>query len=207
MGLKRASDIQTEPSRPAPLERGYDEWIDALLTGEASARRVAASALAEHPQACRTLCERLDRETDDSVRVALFNSVVMIGGAEAITGLMPLLRSEDPTLRNAAIEAMSELPDSVAPAIDRLLQDADPDVRIFTVNILGLLKHPRVEEWLIAVLMHDDDVNTVGTAIDALAEVGTGDALAALATAARRFSAHPFIGFSADVARERIESA
>lgn len=207
MGLKRASDTQELPSRPAPLERRLEDWLDDLLAGDASARRLAASALAEYPQACRSLCERLDRERDDSVRMALFNSVVMIGGEDAISGLMPLLRSEDPTLRNAAIEAMSELPDAVAPAIDRLLKDADADVRIFTVNILGLLKHPRVEEWLIAVLMHDSDVNTVGTAVDALAEVGTAAALPALATAAQRFAEHPFIGFSAELVRERIESA
>lgn len=207
MGLKRASDTPTLPSRPAPLERKLDDWLDDLNTGDATARRLAASALAEYPAACRALCAQLDRESDDSVRVALFNSVVMIGGEEAIAGLMPLLRSEDPTLRNAAIEAMSELPDAVAPAIDRLLQDADADVRIFTVNILGLIKHPRVEDWLIAVLLHDSDVNTVGTAIDALAEVGTAAALPALEAAAQRFAAHPFIGFSAEVVRERIESA
>lgn len=209
MGLKRAeapgADVVMEPATPAATGQATD-WVEALQSGDTATRRTAAAALATRAAACPLLCAQLETETDPSVRTALFNSVVMIGGPDAAEGLMPLLRSEDPQLRNAAIEAMAEMPEAVAPCIERLLDDEDPDVRIFTVNILGMLRHPRVQDWLMQVLAHDPDVNTVATAIDALAEAGNADALPALAIAARRFAGNPFVEFAASVARERIES-
>jgi len=209
MGLKRAethgADLVAEHDTATASEQGID-WVDALHSGEAALRRTAAAALAERAAACPLLCAQLETETDPSVRTALFNSVVMIGGPDAAEGLIPLLRSEDPHLRNAAIEAMAEMPEAVAPCIERLLDDEDADVRIFTVNILGMLRHPRVQDWLMQVLAHDPDVNTVATAIDALAEAGDNDALPALVLASKRFAGNPFIEFAASVARERIEA-
>ncbi|NBQ87485.1 MAG: HEAT repeat domain-containing protein [Betaproteobacteria bacterium] len=209
MGLKRAEAPGTGAvaDLPAPGEADQAiDWVEALQSGDTALRRTAAATLAGRAAACPLLCAQLETETDPSVRTALFNSVVMIGGPDAAEGLMPLLRSEDPQLRNAAIEAMAEMPDAVAPCIERLLDDEDPDVRIFTVNILGMLRHPRVQDWLMQVLAHDPDVNTVATAIDALAEAGDSDALPALAIAAQRFAGNPFIEFAASVARERIEA-
>ena len=85
--------------------------------------------------------------------------------------------------------------------------DSDGDVRIFTVNLLGDLKHAKVPQWLSQVLMHDPAVNVVGAAVEVLAEVGGTQTLPALHAAKARFAHDDYIGFSIDLAIERIESA
>jgi len=121
--------------------------------------------------------------------------------------VLPLLRSEDANLRNSTIELLSALPDAVGPRIDELLRDADPDVRIFTVNLLGELKHPDVGRWLAQVLKLDAHINVVAASLEVLAEVGTPEALPALKLARQRFADDAFIGFAADLAVQRIEAA
>jgi HEAT repeat protein len=85
-----------------------------------------------------------------------------------------------------------------------LLADADPDVRIFAVNVLESLCHPDVETWLIQVICRDDHVNVCATAVDLLGEVGSADAIQPLEQLKSRFSDEPYIQFAADLALRRI---
>jgi hypothetical protein len=99
---------------------------------------------------------------------------------------------------------MKQLPDEVAPVMRGLLADADPDVRIFTVNVLESLCHPDVESWLIDVITTDQHINVCATAVDLLSEVGTQLALNPLAQLKTRFADEPYIQFAADLALRRI---
>ena len=117
---------------------------------------------------------------------------------------MVVVLDEDPNLRNGTIEVLAALPDAVAPHIEALLRDADSDVRIFTVNLLGDLPHPGVPQWLQQVLLNDPAVNVVGAALEVLTEVGTPDSLPALRAVAKRFAGEAFIGFAVSLAAERI---
>jgi HEAT repeat protein len=208
MALKKAS-IAAELRQVEARDYGRD--IEGLLAQlrdpDASVRRWAARDLANEPRAAASLCAQLPLERDASVRVALFNSALQIGGASIVQGMVPLLRSEDAGLRNGAIEVLAGLPEAVAPHIDALLHDADSDVRIFTVNLLGDLRHPQVPQWLAMVLTHDSAVNVVGAALEVAAEVGTPQTLPALRAARARFASDAYITFSVDLAVERIESA
>jgi HEAT repeat protein len=205
MGLKKMADA---PALRLIEGRDHQRDLAGLIAQlgdvDAAVRRWAARDLAADPGAVPSLAARLNDEPDPSVRSALFNSLAQIGGDSVVTSLLPLLRSEDPGLRNGAIEVLSGLPDVVAPHIEALLQDADSDVRIFTVNLLGDLRHARVAHWLAQVLLHDSAVNVVGSALEVLAEVGTPDSLPALRCAARRFGDDAFIAFAIDLATERI---
>ena len=122
-----------------------------------------------------------------------------------MTGLLPLLRSPDAAIRNSVIELLQQMPQLVAPHILQLLNDPNPDVRIFTVNILESLRHPNVVAWLVGVLEVDPHVNVCATAIDLLGEVGDHRAVDALRAVKQRFPDDPFIQFSADVALGQIE--
>jgi HEAT repeat protein len=208
MPLKKAS---VSPDLHRVEVRDYGRDLDGLLAqlrdADASVRRWAARDLATEPRAAASLCARLSQEGDASVRVALFNSATQIGGAVVVQGMVALLRSEDPGLRNGAIEVLAGLPDAVAPHIDALLRDPDSDVRIFSVNLLGDLRHPQVPQWLAQVLLHDTAVNVVGAALEVAAEVGTVQTLPALRAARARFAADAYITFSVDLAVDRIESA
>ena len=87
-----------------------------------------------------------------------------------------------------------------------LLCDPDPDVRIFTVNILESLCHPDVEAWLIEVISTDPHINVCATAVDLLSEVGTEKSLAPLEQLKQRFPDAPYMQFAADLALRRLRA-
>ncbi|GAB2838222.1 HEAT repeat domain-containing protein [Pseudoduganella ginsengisoli] len=186
----------------APPDTG--KLIALLDDGSAVVRRHAAQALASHPQAAPLLLVRVHTETDHSARGAMLNSLARIGGEDAVAGLARCLHSEEPALRNGAIEALKTLPEEVPGIIAPLLADADADVRIFAVNILESLRHPLVEDWLLDVVESDAHVNVCAAAVDLLCEIGTARAAPALQRLKARFSDEPYIHFAASFALKRL---
>jgi HEAT repeat protein len=208
MALKKSGDTATlRRIEPREYPRDLAGLCAQLGDADASVRRWAARDLAQHPQAAPQLCARLFDETDPSVRAVLFSSCSQLGGDAVVDGILPLLRCEDAALRNGAIEVLSGLPEAVAPRIDALLRDNDSDVRIFTLNLMSNLPHPKVPQWLGQVLQFEQEPNVIGAALEVLAEVGNADLVAPLRTARLRFADDPFITFAADVALDRIEAA
>lgn len=185
--------------------RECPDLIAALEDADASARRWAARDLVKCKEAAAALVDRLKREADLAVREVILTTLTRLGDAAAVAGLVDCLRSEDAAMRNEAIEAMKQMPDEVAPIMQVLLADPDPDVRIFAVNILESLCHPDVESWLIEVIDTEPHVNVCATALDLLSEVGSAAAVAALARLKDRFADEPYIQFAADLALGRIK--
>lgn len=208
MGLKKSAGVGAGLGRIEPREypRDLDGLVAQLHDNDAGVRRWAARDLAEYPQAVPQLASRLLDEGDASVRSVLFSTLARLGSPAVVAALLPLLRSEHAALRNGAIEVLGGLPDEVAPHVDQLLRDGDADVRLFTVNLLGLLPHPAVPRWLAQVLRSEAEPNVVGAAIDVLAEVGGPEAAEPLRVAAGRFEGDPFIAFAAQLALQRIEA-
>ena len=207
MALHKATLAPDPGPIPAP-DRPTDVagWTVALQDASAALRAEAAVALAGWPEAADVLATRLLDETDERVRQALFTALARRGDEAAAKALLPLLRSEDARLRNGAIEALASMPQAVAPQITALLHDGDADVRIFTVNLLGELRHPQVVHWLLQVVADDASINAVAAAIEVLAEAGAPEHLPALRAARQRFAGDAFIGFAVDMAIDRIEA-
>ncbi|ALV06952.1 HEAT repeat domain-containing protein [Roseateles depolymerans] len=206
MALRKAHTPALHPVHAREHARDFAGLTQQLASPDPVQRRHAARDLAALPQASQVLGQALARETDPSVRQALFTSLGTLASAAAVQALIPLLRSEDAGLRNGAIETLSSMPEVVGPSIQHLLRDPDPDVRLFTVNLLGDLRHDEVNAWLCQVLRQDSEVNVVAAAIEVLAETGSGAERAALLEARSRFADDPFIGFATQVALERIEA-
>lgn len=206
MALKKPSgDQAAEDVRR--FTRDLPGLLQQFKSSDPEARRWAARDLAAYREAASTLCRQLEAETDPSVRQAIATTLARLGGANVVQELIPLLRSDDAALRNEVIEILKQLPDDVAPSMEALLDDPEPDVRIFAVNILETLRHPKVEDWLIAVVSTDAHVNVVATALDLLGEVGSEAALPALESVRRRFPDDAFIAFAAQKAERRIREA
>ncbi len=184
--------------------RDRDAWIADLGSASAATRRRAARALAELPDAASVLCAHLANEPNLSVRSIILTRLIANKSPEVVTGLLPLLGSEDANLRNGAIEALQQMPDQVAPHVEAMLGDANSDVRIFAVDVLAAMRHPMVPEWLRRVVILDPHVNVCAAALDALAESGEPDAIPALEALADRFSDVAFIKFAVDAAVRRI---
>ncbi|NWK76516.1 HEAT repeat domain-containing protein [Aquitalea sp. LB_tupeE] len=201
MALKKSV---TPAIEDAAESLSFADLITRLSSVSVDERRQAALALGQFPEAVLPLCRILPAESDRAVRDAALGSLRRLGGVEVAQHLADFLRSDDPMLRNGVIEVLQEMPDATASLVETLLRDVDPDVRIFTVNILESLKHPGVEGWLISVVEQDMHCNVVATAIDLLGEVGSPHALASLESAANRFADDPFIRFAVDMAKARI---
>ncbi|MCG5500451.1 HEAT repeat domain-containing protein [Ectothiorhodospira lacustris] len=205
MALKKG---QPTPACHSPGERqeprNLETLLQTLLDEDPMKRRWAARDLAEHPAAAVALVTQLQHETDTTVLQVIVTSLGCMANDVAVRGLIDCLYSEHALRRNAAIEVLKELPEPVAPHMGQLLHDPDPDVRIFAVNVLESLRHPNVEEWLIEVILKDDQVNVCATALDLLGEVGSLRAREALQTLKQRFPQEPYIRFAADLALKRI---
>jgi len=186
------------------LDEGPDAWLAQLAAPEAAARRAAAHALGDWPEAVPVLLCALDVETEQAVRSALLAALGRIGNEEAAAGLAACLRREDAWLRNAAIEVLRGLPGQVAAVIAHLLVDWDRDVRILAVGILDTLRHPSVETWLLQLIEADGDVNVCGAALDVLAEVATDDARAPVTRLLERFDGEPYIAFAGKLVLGRL---
>ncbi|ADJ63214.1 HEAT repeat domain-containing protein [Herbaspirillum seropedicae] len=194
------SRLSAEPA----ADRECNVLMQELYSEEAAVRRAAARDLVACPQASEALLARLKIETLLSVRETIITTLIRLGDAAAAAGLIECLRSDDAALRNEAIEAMKQLPEEVAPLMEQLLDDVDADVRIFAVNVLESMRHPRVEEWLIEVIRSDPHVNVCSAALDVLSEVGTMRALEAIERVQARFADDPYIQFAANLTLARL---
>ena len=205
--VKRTDETasSTEPQDVSPANMDCAALASALNDRNPINRRQAAQDIIGCPEATRQLLARLDIETSAAVRQVILTSLTLIGDRDAVFGLAECLRSEDARLRNDAIEALKQLPEQVSEIVEDLLNDDDPDVRIFTVNVLESLRHERVEQWLIDVLDNDDHKNVVCTALDLLGEVGTEAAIPALQRVMARYSDEHYIQFAAELALKRIQ--
>ncbi|MBB4066075.1 HEAT repeat domain-containing protein [Gellertiella hungarica] len=197
----RAEDLPQAGSQAA---LSADEAIALLGGPDAAGRQAAARRLAGNAAAAEALCARFAVETDIPTREAIAVALMRTQSAVTVERLLPFLSSEDAALRNTVIEILQALPAEVAPHMERLLDHPDSDVRIFAVNVLEALRHPKVEEWLIAVVSADRHPNVVATALDLLGEVGTEAAIPALSRIAARFADEPFLKFAAGNAMKRI---
>lgn len=197
----RTDDAQRQEDNP-PLTAGAA--LAQLSDADPARRKIAARSLWGREDAAASLCDRFIIEDDMPTREVLAVAIMRTGGRVAVERLLPLLSSDNATLRNQAIEILQTLPVDVAPHMEELLDEPDSDVRIFAVNILEALRHPKVEDWLIAVITTDRHVNVVGTALDLLAEVGTSAALPSLSRVRDRFADEPYVQFAAANAMKRI---
>jgi HEAT repeat protein len=205
MALKKAQQEARPPDDTRNAVRDLPGLLQQLSSDDVNERRWAARDLVQHSAAAApALCQQLGSEPDRATCEAISISLVKIGGAEVVSGLLPLLHSDDAALRNGVIDILKELPADVAPHMEALLDDPNPDVRIFVVNVLEALRHPKVENWLIAVISIDPHVNVVASALDLLGEVGTESALPALGKVIKRFPAEPFIAFAVNNAIQCI---
>jgi HEAT repeat protein len=203
------SATQPDPATATDVaSRGYEALVAELWDADSGIRRAAVRGLAALPAGVpdpsMALCDRLDVETSLSVRSVIMSRLILVGTPEVAVRLTDHLHSDDAQLRNAAIEALQEMPRAVAPLLDRLLADEDSDVRIFAVNILSAVCLERAPERLAAVVRTDPHVNVCVAAVDGLVEVGGTEMISDIESLGARFAQNAFVQFAVDTAIRRI---
>jgi len=198
--------VRRDIARPTTASADEAAARDALRSADPDMRWNAARALGADPASVASLAAALSTEPVPRVREAIMTALMRIGNEESVKALLPYLREQDAARRGAAIEALQALPDVTAPFLSALLQDADSDVRILAVELVRTMPAAEATRLLCEVLAHEPHPNVCASAIDALAEVGTRDALPALEACARRFADTPFLPFAISIAVARISN-
>jgi HEAT repeat protein len=176
----------------------------ALDSPDADSRWTAARALAGQADAVPALAVAIAREPIPRVREAMMTALIRIGNAASLEVLLPYLRSQDASVRAAAIEALQALPDAIAPFMAPLLNDGDSDVRLLATELARNMEASEATRLLCELIEREQHPNVCAAAIDVLTEVGTPDALPTLDRCAARFAATPFLPFAVSVAMSRI---
>lgn len=114
------------------------------------------------------------------VQEAVDMALRRLGGRRAVEALLPVLREENPTARNLAMDLLRSLAGPYQDLLLPLLADPDPDVRIFTADILGACGDALVVPALCDALLHDPDVNVRYQAAISLGQLGYPEAAPAL---------------------------
>lgn len=102
-----------------------------------------------------TLLQSLNLGVQEAADLALRQ----IGGVEAVQGLCKLLRVDDAQVRNLAMDILREIGDHDIGTLFKLLNDTDPDIRIFASDILGSTRNILAVPHLCQSLLNDPEVN------------------------------------------------
>jgi len=206
VALIRREHTHDDHANRRTTKRSVEDLLAQLDDADASIRRKAVRDLRSEWGVANRLLECLRKETSPSVRAAIFDALGENPDEEAVQALIALLRSEDASFRNGAVETLHLMPDMIAPHMESLLQDPDSDVRLFALDLLRTLPHKDAPKWLLEVLNRDVHVNVISIAIDRLADLGDAGMKDDLLAVKARFSDEPFIAFAVDSALRRLEA-
>lgn len=191
--------IRKDAAGPKPPPPG----ASGLLSHSVDERWAAARGLSAAAD-IGVLAGALEGEADARVREAILTSLARIGTPQAAEAVIPLIRSDDASLRTAALDALRAMPVAVAAGVAGLLTDPDPDVRLLACELVRALPGQEPTQLLCGLIDREAEANVAAAAIEVLAEVGGPDALPVLARAAERFADQPFLMFAIRLAAERM---
>jgi len=150
------------------------------------------------------LAKRLEEESSRAVQEAIVSALIRLGSRDVVRRCAELLRSENAYVRNAAIEVLQALEEKSLEVVRELLSEADPDVRLFAVNILGELRVKEAAELVRRVVAEDPEVNVVAAAVENLGEMGLRrEDQETIRAAVARF-ADPYLAYAAEVALKKM---
>ncbi len=211
MGLKKkvepVANISEDFEEKRETPRTTEQLVSDLNSNDGDVRRWAIRDLSGQKAACDEFLRRLPFEDDPTVIEALFSALEQDMSGRHASQVLSLLKSENVQLRNGAIELMQQNPDVFAANVTLLMQDKDPDTRIFCVDIIGAVAHIEAVNWLHQFALNDDNENVVGTALDKLAEIADVTTLDILQTVESRFPSHSYIQFVISLIRSQVRGA
>lgn len=164
-------------------KEALESLLEALQDPDPWVRYQAVRSLERHasPEALDALARLVQGDPAIPVRAAAVEALGAIGGARAAALLAPLAEAEEADLARSAIAALGRIshPDALAPLLEAL-RSSDAARRAEAALALG--KHggagtAELLQWAAAV---DPDSRVVQAAVDALEEMGTPEAIAAL---------------------------
>ncbi|MCD6574756.1 HEAT repeat domain-containing protein [Candidatus Aerophobetes bacterium] len=105
------------------------------------------------------------------VQEASADALIKIDGKEVAEKLVPLLSSNEASVRNISIEILEGIGEKAMDVLISLLKDEDHDIRKFACDTLGNIANPKAAPYLITTL-NDSNINVACAAAEALGKIG-----------------------------------
>jgi HEAT repeat protein len=119
------------------------------------------------PEGVPPLLERLGKEPSRAVRDAIFQALIRIEADAAIEGSIRLLGSDDPQIRNQAVEVLRAKGQASFPLLNTVMREGGKDERKLVLDVLSGVQVSGAEAIYEAALS-DPDPNVVITAVENL---------------------------------------
>jgi HEAT repeat protein len=146
-----------------------DEYIEKLGCPDEAERTYAAEDIGylNTPDGVPPLLERLTVETSRAVRDAIFQALIRIEADAAIEGSILLFDSDDPQIRNQAVDVLRHKGARSIPFLNGVMRGDDKDKRKLVLDVLSGIQVDGAEE-IYAAALGDADPNVVITAVENL---------------------------------------
>ncbi|MBM4019529.1 MAG: hypothetical protein FJ288_14625 [Planctomycetes bacterium] len=194
-----AAGIGAVPQAPAaaPQLKDLDTFLPDVASDDIQRRANALKAVemlamnaarpgaeAERAAAARAFAARLGAATPQAARVWLLRQLQLMGRAEVIPALVPLLDDKDALVRESARRALqwNPAPEAADALRAALAKAADPAWRVALVGALGSRKDAAAAP-AVARLLADKDESVVAAALAALGNIGGPEAARSLSAA------------------------
>ena len=147
--------MSMEQLQPSPAK-----ILEALQSTDADSVRDAAFSAGDMglEEAIPLLCEQL-KNNNIGIQEAGEYALRKLRGPKAVEGLLPLLSSEEASVRNVAMDVLREIGVDSIESMRAYLQGDDADVRIFITDILGYCRSHQAAILLGEALLKDSEVN------------------------------------------------
>src|SRR5436190_791740 len=166
------SAIQTMTADPQIIEQAR--------SADPDARQKAAYLVAQSTDERNLpLMFELLGDKDWRVRKTIVDGLVRDARPIIVDGLLNALTdAENAGKRNSSTEALMRIGEpAIAPIVDRLRDEADVDVRLSLVNLLGDLRSPEGFTMLLDLLQRDRDINVASSVVSSLGKYRDASAL------------------------------
>ena len=146
-----------------------NEYMEKLDSPDEAERIYAAEDVGYYnaPEGVPPLLERLGQEPSRAVRDAIFQALIRIDADASIEGSVRLLESEDPQIRNQAVDLLRRKGARSVPFLNTAMRNGGKDLRKFVLDVLIGVQASGVEAIYEAALS-DPDPNVVITAVENL---------------------------------------
>lgn len=137
-----------------------EEVLAKLQSESSSDVREAAFLAADYEiREAIPLLSKLICSTNIGIQEAAEYALRKIRGQQVIENLLPILQSEEVSVRNVAMDVLREIGVDSIESMRPYLKGEDPDIRIFITDILGHCKSHKSADLLAEALLRDPEVN------------------------------------------------
>jgi HEAT repeat protein len=155
------------------------EFVEKLNCNDEVERAYAAEDIGylNESDGVPALLQQLGAESSRAVRDTIFQALIRIDADAAIEGSILLFGSEDPQMRNQAVDVLRHKGARSIPFLNTVMRNGDKDMRKLVLDVLSGMRELVGSDAaeIYAAALTDQDVNVVITAVENLGRLRAGE--------------------------------